>query len=103
MQQKPSRRRFGVGKSALFARAVLLVVILAGATLAQEEQRRIGSIDFYGYAGLDLERIKHALPVHVGDKYPGPSETTEVINKAVVSVIGRTPTDMAPVCCDAQG
>ena len=92
-----------MGKSALFACAVLFVVILSGVTLAQEEQRRIGSIDYYGYAGLDLDRIKQALLVHAGDKYPGPSATTEIINKTVTSVTGRTPTDVAPVCCDPNG
>ena len=92
-----------MSKSAALASAVLLVVVLCGVTLGQDESRRIGPIDFYGYAGLDLDRIKAALPVHVGDRFPGPLETIQRINEAVASVIGRTPTDVAPVCCDAQG
>ena len=83
--------------------AILLIAVLFGTTWGQNEQRRIGSIDFYGYAGLDLKQIRSALPLHVGDPYPGPIETLEGINKAVTSVIGRPPTDVSPVCCDAKG
>jgi len=92
-----------VSKSAVLARVVLVIVVLGGVALAQEDQRRIGLIDFFGYAGLDLDRIKAALPLHVGDKYPGPLETRQRFNEAVAAVIGRTPTDVAPVCCDPQG
>lgn len=83
--------------------AILLIAILFGTTWGQNEQRRIGSIDFYGYAGLNLEQIRSALPLHAGDPYPGPIETIEGIQKAVTSAIGRPPTDVSPVCCDAQG
>lgn len=89
----------------------LFVLITAGAMLAavldcahgQDQQRRIGSIDFYGYAGINLEQVREALPFHVGDPYPGPAQTLEGIDKAVRSVIDRPPTDVDPVCCDAQG
>jgi len=81
--------------------AILLIAVLF--TWGQNEQRRIGSIDFYGYAGLNLEQIRPALPLHVGDPYPGPIETLEGINKAVTSVTGRPPTDVSSVCCDAKG
>ena len=84
-------------------RAALLIAILCVAALAQDPPRRIGSIDFYGYAGLNLEQIRSALPLHAGDQFPGPFETFEAVNKAVTSVIGRPPTDVSPVCCDAQG
>ena len=81
--------------------AILLIAVLF--TWGQNEQRRIGSIDFYGYAGLNLEQIRPAIPLHVGDPYPGPIETLEGINKAVTSVTGRPPTDVSSVCCDAKG
>ena len=84
-------------------RAAPLIAILCVAALAQDPPRRIGSIDFYGYAGLNLEQIRSALPLHVGDQFPGPFETFEAITKAVTSVIGRPPTNVSPVCCDAQG
>lgn len=82
---------------------VFIELFVAGIALAQEQPRRIGSIDFFGYAGLNLTQVKAALPLHAGDQFPGSSETNEGIRKAVTSVIGRPPTDVAPVCCDAQG
>ena len=84
-------------------RAAPLIAILCVAALGQDPPRRIGSIDFYGYAGLNLEQIKAALPLHVGDLFPGPFETMEGIKKAVTSVYRSSPTDVSPVCCDAQG
>jgi len=89
-------------KSATLA-CVLLIFVLFSVTTGQDESRLIGSIDFYGYAGLNLDRVRHALPVHVGDKYPGPLAIVEEVNKAIVSVVGRAPTDVAPVCCDSDG
>ena len=83
--------------------APLLIAITCVATFGQDKPRRIGSIDFYGYAGLNLNQIKSALPLHAGDTFPGPIETIDGITKAVTSVTGRPPTDVAPVCCDAQG
>jgi len=71
--------------------------------LAQEDSRPIGAIDFFGYAGFNLDPIKAALPIHEKDPFPGPSEVTEKINQTVRSAIGRTPTDVAAVCCDSQG
>ena len=82
---------------------VLLVAVLLTPAFGQNDERRIGSIDFFGYAGLNLDKVKQALPIRVGDTYPGPIEIREQINKAVVSAIGRAPTDVSPVCCNAQG
>ena len=82
---------------------VFIAVFAASIALAQEQPRRIGSIDFFGYAGLNLSQVRAALPLHVGDQFPGSSKTIEGIKKAVTSVIGRPPIDVAPVCCDAQG
>ena len=86
-----------------FLRIAFIIAIPFGLVWGQEKQRRIGAIDFYGYAGLNLDQIRSALLIHVGDPYPGPAETLETINKAVTSVIGRPPTDVDPVCCDPQG
>ena len=83
--------------------APLMIALLCVAALGQDKPRHIGSIDFYGYDGFNLEQIRSALPLHVGDSFPGPFETVESIQKAVVSVIGRPPTDVSSVCCDAQG
>lgn len=84
-------------------RRILLIVFLAITAVAQEPPRRIGSIDFFGYEGLNLDQVKAALPLHAGDQFPGPLETADGIRKAVTSVIGHPPADVASVCCDAQG
>jgi hypothetical protein len=84
-------------------RTVPFVIILFTATWCQDQPRLIGSIDFYGYKGLDLNQIRSALPLREGETYPGPLETLEGVTKTVNSVIGRPPTDVAPVCCDTKG
>src|SRR5262245_61100539 len=86
-------------------RYVLLVCILltAAASPGQDDQRPIGSIDFFGYTGLDLDRVRSALPIHVGDTLPGPVKTIEGVRTAVTAMLGRGPTDVNPVCCDNQG
>ena len=84
-------------------RILLIVFLSTVAAVAQEPPRRIGSIDFFGYEGLNLDPVKAALPLHPGDQFPGPLETADGIRKTVSSVIGHPPTDVASVCCDAQG
>lgn len=89
-------------------RALLLIIpLLAVVTLGQENHRRIGEIDFYGYAGLDLDRVRAALPLHEGDELADSDsavfDTIARIRGALTRVIGKAPTDVAVVCCDAQG
>jgi len=42
----------------------LIIIALATAACGQDKERRIGEIDFYGYAGLDLAKDRAALPLH---------------------------------------
>ena len=88
--------------------ATLLISLwLAAITFGQENHRRIGEIEFYGYAGFDLDKVKVALPLREGDDF-GDSESaffemTDRIKAAITKVIGKPPTDIAVVCCDNQG
>jgi hypothetical protein len=82
---------------------LLIIIALVTAASGQDKQRRIGEIDFYGYAGLDLAKVRAALPLHEGDNYPGPDEVISGLTEAVRRVTGRAPTDIAPVCCDSRG
>ncbi len=87
-------------------RALLFVILLlAVCALAQENHRRIGEIDFYGYAGLDLDKVRSALPLREGDDFRDSDfvETLDRIRAAITKVIGQPPTDIALVCCDDQG
>jgi hypothetical protein len=80
---------------------------MAVVALGQENQRRIGEIDFYGYAGIDLESVRAALPLHEGDAFPESDsaffDMIAGIRAAITKFIGKAPTDVALVCCDAQG
>lgn len=83
--------------------SVVVVLVLTFVTSGQDLKKRIGSIDFYGYSGLNVDNIRAALPLHEGDLYPGAEETIRGINKAVRLATVGAPTDIAPVCCDKQG
>jgi hypothetical protein len=75
--------------------------------IAQDKHRRIGEIDFYGYSGLDLDRIRAALPLREGDELSDSDdavlEAIGRISEAVKRIVGKPATDVAAVCCDAQG
>lgn len=91
-------------KSFLLFLALSLIVV----AVAQDKQKRIGEIDFYGYAGLDLDKIRVALPLHEGDAFSDESpdalfDAISGVSRAVKQTTGRAPTDVAPVCCDSRG
>jgi hypothetical protein len=87
--------------------SLLIAFLFVFVAFGQDTQRRIGEIEFYGRAGLDLNKIQAALPIHEGDAFtPSPDvilNTVNRVNEAVRHVTGRAATDVAPVCCDAQG
>jgi hypothetical protein len=82
-------------------------LLLTVVSFGQENHQRIGEIDFYGYGGLDLDRIRAELPVREGDDFPDSDDAffdkINNIREAVRRVIGKPPTDIAVVCCDARG
>jgi hypothetical protein len=79
--------------------ALIMMLGLMGATTKPSEI--IGEIDFFGYQGLDLEKLKAVLLVHVGDQLS--KNTKGMIEDSVSAVIGKMPTDVAEVCCDQNG
>lgn len=89
-------------------RSALFVILFLGAiALGQEKPRRIGAIDFYGYGGLDVEKIRANLPVHEGENFPESTDARfamiDKLNDAVKRETGKLPTDVDQVCCDANG
>ncbi|MEJ7608131.1 MAG: hypothetical protein WKF37_18165 [Bryobacteraceae bacterium] len=62
---------------------------------------RIGDIEFFGYKGLDIEKIRKALPVREGDEYSDRSKNE--VRQAVAGALGKDPTDVAAICCDERG
>jgi hypothetical protein len=61
----------------------------------------IGAIELFGYQGLDVAKVRAALPAKEGDQL-GP-QSKQLIKDAVERVIGKKPTDVAVVCCDQKG
>lgn len=37
---------------------------------SQQEVARAGEIDFFGYAGLNVDNVRAALPIHEGENFP---------------------------------
>ncbi len=84
-----------------------LIFILTVAALAftQDQSITAGPIDFYGYAGLDLDRIRAALPLHEDDQLSRESKekTIDRLKQSVKQTAGREPSDVATICCDDRG
>src|SRR5215831_16255637 len=85
----------------------ILPLMLAGTMSAQSvgDRRPIGEIEFFGYKGLDVARIRAALPFHEGDLFPPPNSDDDPasrINQSLRETLGREATDVNVVCCDGR-
>lgn len=67
-------------------------------------QVRIGVVDFFGYAGLDLKAVQAAFPVRPADTFlfADWKAEKEEIKHAVKRVTGHEPTNIGLVCCSPQ-
>jgi len=85
---------------------VVTLAVRAMAVPAVDQKRFLDEIDFYGYKGLDVAAVRVALPFHEGDRFPPPNVHSDQLKKQVASavkqVIGREPTDVVFLCCDAN-
>lgn len=88
-------------KACLLAVAILPVPCSSG----QDKVKRIGEIEFFGYGGIDLNKVRAALPFQEGDEFSIETGTERVaqVKEAVRRVTGRPPADIALTCCDKQG
>ena len=84
---------------------IAIITITSAPVMSQNESVTIGSIDFYGTDGVDVNRIRAALPIHEGDQLTRASRDATVrrIREAIKEVTGREPGDIATPCCDGQG
>jgi hypothetical protein len=85
-----------------------LIVLLACFPVAfgQEDNKHLGSIDFFGYKGLDTASVAAAIPVKVGDPFPANhtrEEWSALVSSAIAKGAGRVPTDVRFVCCNQSG
>jgi hypothetical protein len=85
---------------------VLALALAPRAHPAAAQKRLLGEIDFFGYKGLDVAAVRAALPFHEGEEFPPPKghsdDLKRQVRERVHQVIGRDPTDVAFVCCDAH-
>jgi hypothetical protein len=84
---------------------LILVITLSALVFAQAQSITLNSIDFYGYDGVDTDRIRAALPRREGDMltHESKDKTVDAIRRAVRQALGREPSDVATVCCDERG
>jgi len=66
------------------------------------ESIQIGQIDFFGSAGIDVDKVRAALPVHQ-DEQVALLPAYQGIEEAVQRVTGKPATDVTFVCCDDHG
>jgi hypothetical protein len=87
------------------AQIALCLLLFIAPAVGQDKAVRIGQIDFFGYAGLDLNRIRAALPLHEGDELTRAASERAIqqLKQAVSQVVGREPTDVQLTCCDERG
>ena len=78
-----------------------LLPLLLACVVAPGQDLKIGPIDFFGYEGVDVARVRAALPVKSGDAFD--PAVKDRIAQAVTEAIGRAPTDVTFVCCAEPG
>lgn len=88
--------------------AFLIIILLASGAIAQDKPKLpklIGEIEFFGLSGIDLNKIRAALPFHEKDEFSGETfpDLAEKTAAAIKQLTGHTPTDINSTCCDAQG
>lgn len=85
---------------------VMWALAIGAAGLSAADRRPLSAVDFFGYKGLDVAAVRAALPFHEGDMFPPANVNSEALKRqvrdVVKRVIGRPPTDVAFICCDAK-
>jgi len=76
-----------------------LGVLLCACTVAGRD--RVGTIDLYGYKGIDVEAVRRGLPFHPGDPYT--AQIKIQARETVLRIAGRPATDVEAICCDRNG
>lgn len=92
-------------KITLFALFLLLPSAPGRQAVDQKETvLQIGSIDYFGYEGLNLKSLHSHLPVKVGDSVSSASLVAqrESIRHAVAEYAEANVTDIATMCCDSN-
>lgn len=85
--------------------ATAAALVFGAALHVSQDTIRIGPVDFYGAAGIDIGMLRSRLPVHAGDtvRESELKPRREQIEKAIADATGRGSTDLALTCCTADG
>ena len=85
----------GRGKS--FGPSFWLVWALIGGVLPGMAADRIGDIEFFGYKGIDVAKVRAALPIHTGDNFSRnlSENLRDRVREAIAKAIGKPPTEVA--------
>ena len=93
----------------MLLRRLVVICLLVGCfsqhplALAQEQSLPITAIDFYGYGGIDIEKIRAALPVHVGDTFPSyeaERANSPNVKAVILKMIGKPAVSISNVQID---
>ncbi len=87
---------------------LLLLISIAPALSEQPDMENtsfpIAQINYYGYAGVNVDLVRAKLPLRVGDKLTLATFNRDATEAAIARLIGHRPTDIAVVCCsEAKG
>lgn len=86
----------------MIVHAMSLIALTIG--LSQSQQVRIGTIEFFGTSGIDVQRVRSALPQHEQDAL-SEEQMPAIRNRlreAIENAVGHAPTDVSFVCCNEQ-
>jgi len=84
--------------------ALTWTILVAVRAFGQDTPKHIGAIEFFGYSGIDLTRVRAVLPFQEGDEFDldkGEGAVNQA-QEAVRRVTGHAATDVSPTCCDRQ-
>ncbi|HYJ48051.1 MAG TPA: hypothetical protein VEV81_15680 [Pyrinomonadaceae bacterium] len=93
-------------KRCLLLSIIIILLLPPGRPASgQDQPKLIGEIEFFGYSGIDLDKIRAELPFQEKERFVGETfaEKLERAREAVKSVTGRWPTEISNTCCDSQG
>jgi hypothetical protein len=84
---------------------LLMTILLAVIGVGKSQTKRIGAVEYFGYSGIDLDKVMGALPFREGDEISREivEEKTRQTREAVERITGHPPTDITMICCDDQG
>lgn len=61
---------------------------------------KVGVVNYFGYAGIDLEALRSQLPLHPGDTLTYATFSKAPTETVVTRLTGHPPTDVNVTCCD---